>query len=318
MQFREQIFQLLFSTPAGAVDGQPEPDIRNTNFSKILQANPSLATFYADFLGRNGANPSLLKDLDVKSGIFFNPDQSSKKTEKAAPDGVIPKSGAFTTGARDLPAHASAPAQAEHNSTPETPKGSTPMAVSANIQICSQIKVNGIRCGSPALRGEIFCYFHQRMIRGVRTPPRSRIHPMAMLEDEAAIQASLMETINAIVRNHIDLERARLVLRALHIATRNARRANFKPFIGDVATEVPEYPAPPEVKPPEPALEKAAVLSRISKPKPRWPTDHGITREQAIEWGFPEEEFDPPRDLDEANANLKKYIETFCGTPPAG
>ena len=93
------------------------------------------------------------------------------------------------------------------------------MAVSTNPRICSHIKVNGVRCGSPALRGEIFCYFHQRMIRGVRTPPRSRIHPMAMLEDEASIQASLMETINAIVRNQIDVNRARLVLRALHIAT---------------------------------------------------------------------------------------------------
>jgi hypothetical protein len=288
MQFREQIFQLLFSTPAGAVNGQNRHDIRNTNFFKILDANPSLAIFYADFLGRRGANSSLLKDLEIKSGIFFNPDQATenKHTEKSP--------------------------------IPETPKGSTPMAVSTSIRICSHIKVNGVRCGSPALRGEIFCYFHQRMIRGVRTPPRSRIHPMAMLEDEASIQASLMETINAIVRNQIDVNRARLVLRALHIATRNARRADFRPYHTEVATEVPEYPAPPEVNPPDPVLSKAAVLRLINKPKPRFPSDFGFTREQALEWGHTPDELDPPRDLDEANANVKQYIEAFVGTPTSG
>ena len=36
------------------------------------------------------------------------------------------------------------------------------------------------RCGSPALREEIFCYSYQRMIRGVRLPPRSRGHSIAM------------------------------------------------------------------------------------------------------------------------------------------
>jgi hypothetical protein len=324
MQFREQIFELLFSTPGGVVNGQNQRDIRNTNFFKILRANPSLAIFYADFLGRHGAKPSLLKDLGIESGIFFNPDQSPETA--AAPDGVIPKSRAFTSGTRacpelaegDLPKHTAVRLEPSQNEAPETLKGSTPMAVSTNPRTCSHIKVNGLRCGSPALRGEIFCYFHQRMIRGVRTPPKSRIHPMAMLEDEASIQASLMETINAIVRNQIDIERARLVLRALHIAARNARRANFKPFPTEVATEVPEYPASPEVKPPDSMLEQAGVLQLINKPKPRYPTDYGLTIEQAIKEGLPPEEFDPPRDLDEANANVKEYIEKFMGTPTSG
>jgi hypothetical protein len=88
------------------------------------------------------------------------------------------------------------------------------MAVHHNFPVCTHIKVNGIRCGSPALRQEVFCYFHQRMFRGVPTPPKSRLHPMAMLEDEQSIQASLLEIINALVRNHIDVPRARLIMRA--------------------------------------------------------------------------------------------------------
>src|SRR5579863_2017886 len=84
----------------------------------------------------------------------------------------------------------------------------------SNPKSCTHIKVTGIRCGSPALRGEQFCYFHQRMIRTVKTPPASRLHPIAFIEDEESIQAALMEVINALVRNHIDVKRAELILRA--------------------------------------------------------------------------------------------------------
>src|SRR5437868_12769793 len=36
---------------------------------------------------------------------------------------------------------------------------------------CTHIKISGVRCGSPSLRGEQFCYYHQRMPPGMRTPP---------------------------------------------------------------------------------------------------------------------------------------------------
>jgi hypothetical protein len=75
---------------------------------------------------------------------------------------------------------------------PHTP-GDMNMPVHKNVSVCTHIKVTGIRCGSPALRGEEFCYFHQRMMRGVPTPPQSRLHPIALLENEEAIQASIME-----------------------------------------------------------------------------------------------------------------------------
>jgi hypothetical protein len=97
----------------------------------------------------------------------------------------------------------------------------------AHTKTCTHIKVTGLRCGSPALYGEQFCYFHQHAHRGVRKPPLSRLHPIAILEDEESIQASLMEVINALMRNTIDVKRAELILRALHIAVRNARRAKF-------------------------------------------------------------------------------------------
>jgi hypothetical protein len=108
---------------------------------------------------------------------------------------------------------------------------------------CTHIKASGVRCGSPALRGE-FCYFHQRMHRGVRTPPQARLHPIANFEDEESIQFALMEVTNALMRNTIDLKRATLILRALHIAVKNAARVHYKFHSSDMVKEVPQYAGP--------------------------------------------------------------------------
>src|SRR5271154_6939407 len=148
-------------------------------------------------------------------------------------------------------------------------KGANPMPLNKNIRVCTHIKVNGTPCGSPALRGEVFCYFHQRMIRGVRTPTKSRLHPIALIENEEGIQASLMEIINALIRNTIDFRRAQLVLRALHIAVRNSPRVHFDIYKSDMIHEVPNYPAAPTAqKPVSAALAQAGALARIPRPKP--------------------------------------------------
>ncbi len=142
------------------------------------------------------------------------------------------------------------------------------MSLNKNIRVCTHIKVNGVQCGSPALRGEVFCYFHQRMIRGVATPPKSRLHPIAQIEDEESIQSSLMEVINALVRNTIDFRRAQLILRALHIAVKNSPRVHFRVHQNEMIHEVPNYPAAPAAqKPPSPALAQASALARIPRPK---------------------------------------------------
>ncbi len=206
-----------------------EFDVRNTLFFKILRANPLLAIFYADLFRRHGANPSLIKDLETSAKKISHQGQSTNNTK--------------------------------------SPKGSNSMAVKSNPRACTHIKVNGIRCDSPALRNEVFCYFHQRMIRGVRTPPKSRLHPIAMLENQESIQAALMEIVNALVRNQIDVPRARLVLRALSIAARHAGKARFDCFQSDMVKEVPEYPAaPPATGPFAIATVQAAALATINTP----------------------------------------------------
>jgi hypothetical protein len=127
------------------------------------------------------------------------------------------------------------------------------MPLHKNVRVCTHVKVTGVRCGSPALRGEQFCYFHQRMIRGVPTPPESRLHPIALIENEEAIQASLMEVINALARNTIDVQRAALILKALYIAVINSRRVRFQAYSSSMVKQVPEYAAPPARPVPAPA-----------------------------------------------------------------
>ncbi|MGA8429138.1 MAG: hypothetical protein WB729_04920, partial [Candidatus Sulfotelmatobacter sp.] len=137
-----------------------------------------------------------------------------------------------------------------------------------NVRSCQHIKVTGVPCGGPPMRGEQFCYFHQRLLRGVKIPPKSRIHPIAMLEDEESIQVSLMEIINALARNYIDPRRADIMVRALNIAVKNSRRAKFNISNSEMVREIPDYPAPPKpAPPPERALEEEAQWIKERKAK---------------------------------------------------
>lgn len=101
---------------------------------------------------------------------------------------------------------------------------------------CEHIKVNGEFCGSPALRGRNYCYYHLTYIG--RRMRAQRAHANAAdastvalelppLEDAASIQMSLMQVIDAILHNRLDTKRAGLVLYALQTASANLARADF-------------------------------------------------------------------------------------------
>ena len=132
----------------------------------------------------------------------------------------------------------------------------------ATCKSCTHIKVTGVPCGSPALRGEEFCYFHQRMLRGIKVAS-SRVSYAALLEDEESIQASLMEIVNALLRGTIELKRAELILRALNTAVRNIRRAKFGQDTNKMVREVPPSPTPVSKMPtaPKPPAKPSAPKS---------------------------------------------------------
>jgi hypothetical protein len=108
---------------------------------------------------------------------------------------------------------------------------------------CSHIKVTGHRCGSPALHGDDLCYFHARLIGRIRARIDNVISPVAQLENEEAVQVSLMTVIDSILKGTLELKRAQLIVRALSIAQRNARHTHFHSCTSDMVRHVPEQPA---------------------------------------------------------------------------
>src|SRR5580692_7888876 len=111
------------------------------------------------------------------------------------------------------------------------------MPLHPNVRRCTHIQITGHRCGSPALKQEYFCYFHTRMIKGVQTRVDSQIHPVALIENAAAIQ----HMIDAVRKGTIDNKRANIVLKALHIAVRNSRNVYFHIRRDDMVREVPNF-----------------------------------------------------------------------------
>jgi hypothetical protein len=88
---------------------------------------------------------------------------------------------------------------------------------------CHHIRSNGVRCGSPALRGARFCYFHQR----ARVP--QRVRSILPLEDANAVQCNIHEVIRGILDGSLDHKKASLLLYALQTASANIKHINFQP-----------------------------------------------------------------------------------------
>ena len=121
-----------------------------------------------------------------------------------------------------------------------------PLPAHPNVRNCTHIKVTGQRCGSPALRGEFFCYFHTRVIKGVQQRVDMRLDSMALLEDCESIQLSLMHVVDGLVKGTLDPTRARLIIQALRIAARNAKNVRFddcyyKASEQPMVRQVPDY-----------------------------------------------------------------------------
>jgi hypothetical protein len=91
---------------------------------------------------------------------------------------------------------------------------------------CRHIKTSGGKCGSPALRGQPFCYFHSRLReRTARTPRPFEALELPPLEDRGAIQLAISEIVTAVANYKMDHKRAGVLLYALQIASHNAKNS---------------------------------------------------------------------------------------------
>jgi hypothetical protein len=106
-------------------------------------------------------------------------------------------------------------------------------AYPVTIRRCQHIKVNGTQCGSPALRNERRCYFHEQCIVRSREIDLQLLEPgvirISSLEDPNSIQLGLAEVMRMLVIQQIDHRTATLLLRALRTAAANVKFTFFEP-----------------------------------------------------------------------------------------
>ena len=105
---------------------------------------------------------------------------------------------------------------------------------------CQHIKINGVQCGSPALRRHRFCFFHKRYHEeSIRlATDKARRSPgtftLPLLEDANSIQIALMEVMSLLLARQIDHKTASLLLYALQTASGNLSRTRFNPNEHDI------------------------------------------------------------------------------------
>jgi hypothetical protein len=84
------------------------------------------------------------------------------------------------------------------------------------------------RCGSPALRGESFCYYHHPTRKPAQNPRDRQARRLArkrlqlpLPRNRAELHHSLAYLMHLIATNEIDTRRAGLLLHALQTASKN-------------------------------------------------------------------------------------------------
>jgi hypothetical protein len=85
------------------------------------------------------------------------------------------------------------------------------MPIDSRIEQCQHIKFNGVRCGSPAMRGALMCYFHLRPAKfnDIRVPE---------IMDFPTRQKLISQVVNAIITHEIDAKRAMVLFRLIKLS----------------------------------------------------------------------------------------------------
>jgi hypothetical protein len=88
--------------------------------------------------------------------------------------------------------------------------------------LCRHVHTDGHRCGSPALRAQNFCYYHDRQrLRNAPLAGRMGIFRMQPIDDRAAIQIALFDILSRLTAGDLDNKRASILLYGLQIASSN-------------------------------------------------------------------------------------------------
>jgi hypothetical protein len=88
---------------------------------------------------------------------------------------------------------------------------------------CRFVKPNGLKCGSPALRGSPFCYFHarNRVYKPGRLPTGEKVFELPPLLSPENVHAALQAIFQALALGEIDSRRAGRLLYTVQLAQKN-------------------------------------------------------------------------------------------------
>src|ERR1035438_2285673 len=106
------------------------------------------------------------------------------------------------------------------------------------IRRCQHIKVNGIQCGSPALRDHPLCHFHTQSTGRHDSKCKSITLSNLSLEDANSIQFGLSEVIRLLISGEIDYKVGTLILRVLRVAATNVKYLSLEPPPTQVVIDV--------------------------------------------------------------------------------
>ena len=168
---------------------------------------------------------------------------SNNKSHKSPANGSSNQSGrSVTDPARSVPSKSNGNHSASHppfNEKFETRNEKLAAARTAEANRaarCFHVKANGVQCKSPAMRGQPFCFFHEKFYNPVYDdsfPP---------LEDANSVQCAILQVLNGLKSKLITPLEARVYLYGLKAASINARSTNFdRPRASE--SQVTELPA---------------------------------------------------------------------------
>jgi hypothetical protein len=86
---------------------------------------------------------------------------------------------------------------------------------------CRHILPRGTKCKSPALRGKVYCYFHDRLQRFEQDGQRDASEPLILpsIEDARGIQMAISQILAALGSGRLESRKAGLYLYGLQLAT---------------------------------------------------------------------------------------------------
>jgi hypothetical protein len=100
------------------------------------------------------------------------------------------------------------------------------MSKSVPAALCHHLHAAGNRCGSPALRGEQFCYHHhptrsRSRSRRTHLDARDTAFHLPPVIDQTSYRITLAEIMMRLADNSLDIKRAGLLLHCLQMSAKN-------------------------------------------------------------------------------------------------